>query len=65
MKFLIKIFYNILLDSLKYIEKNLKSITEFPFNEIKKSNNKGINSKNLNLISLNEKAIKSNYYSLS
>ena len=44
------------------MEKNLKSITEFPLSEIKKSNNKGINSKNLNLISLNEKAIKSNYF---
>ena len=44
-----------------FIEKNLKSITEFPFNEIKKSKNNGIKFKNLNLIFLNERAIKSIY----
>ena len=34
------------------IEKNFRSITEFPFNEIKKSKKSGISSKNLNLICL-------------
>ncbi len=40
------------------MEMNLKSITELPFREIKKSKNNGINLKNLNLICLNNIAIK-------
>ena len=40
------------------MEKNLKSIIEFPFKEIKKSKIKGSSSRNLNLICLNSIAIK-------
>ena len=46
------------------MEKNLKSITELPFSDIKKSNNKGIYPKNFDLICENEIAIKSNYFYL-